>query len=138
MAVKYEIAKDIQEMLDDVLDVMAWRHLTSQRIICVRSRGAKSKAYARIWAFPKVWQVALDLSAPFYVIEFLSENFDSLSEKNKIKTIIHEILHIPKSFGGGLLGHRQGRINPLSEEKIFNEYKRKGRLFYAAGQKPLH
>ncbi|MGB9719392.1 MAG: putative metallopeptidase [Candidatus Anstonellales archaeon] len=129
MAVKYEPAKDIQEMLDDVLDVLEWRHLIGPRIICIRSRGAKSRAYARIWAFPKIWQVALDLSAPFYVIEFLSENFDSLSEKNKIKTIIHEILHIPKSFGGGLLSHKQGKINRRTEVELFNEYKKKGGLF---------
>jgi predicted metallopeptidase len=129
MAVKYEPAKDIQEMLDDVLDAMEWRHLIAPRIICIRSRGAKSRAYARIWAFPKIWQVALDLSAPFYVIEFLSENFDSLSEKEKIKTIIHEILHIPKSFGGGLLSHKQGKINRRTEEELFKEYKKKGGLF---------
>lgn len=40
----------------------------------------------------------------FYAIEFL-ERFDKMSKADQDKTIIHELMHIPKSFGGGFRQH---------------------------------
>ena len=45
-----------------------------------------------------------------------------LDNKEKTKTIIHELLHIPQSFGGGLLGHGQAKINRITEERLYSEY----------------
>ena len=39
-----------------------------------------------------------------YAIEFL-EPFEKLSKKDQEKTIIHELMHIPKTFGGGFRHH---------------------------------
>ena len=39
-----------------------------------------------------------------YAIEFL-EKFESLSQKDQDKVIIHELMHIPKTFGGGFRQH---------------------------------
>ena len=39
-----------------------------------------------------------------YAIEFL-EIFDRMNEKEQDKVIIHELLHIPKTFGGGFRQH---------------------------------
>jgi predicted metallopeptidase len=52
----------------------------------------------------KVLQVALR-AEPVYVLEFLSERFDRLGEKDQTRTIIHELMHIPKNFGGGFRFH---------------------------------
>ena len=49
-------------------------------------------------------QRAMDTEA-FYALEFISEKFDKLPEEEKIKTIIHELMHIPQTFGGGFRHH---------------------------------
>ena len=49
-------------------------------------------------------QKALGIPA-FYPLEFISENFDKLSDDDKVKIVIHELMHIPKSFGGGFRHH---------------------------------
>lgn len=75
------------------------------RIVCMRSFGSRSRGtLARCHTIPKVMQKAMGIDG-HYVIEFLSENFNKLSETEKTKTIIHELMHIPKSMGGGFRQH---------------------------------
>jgi predicted metallopeptidase len=38
-------------------------------------------------------------------LEFLVERFGKLSEKEQTKVIIHELMHIPQTFGGGFRQH---------------------------------
>ncbi|MFH1325231.1 MAG: putative metallopeptidase [archaeon] len=52
----------------------------------------------------KLMQKALDVKA-HYALEFISERFDKMNEKEKIKVILHELMHIPKTFGGGFKHH---------------------------------
>ena len=52
----------------------------------------------------KVLQVALR-TEPVYVLEFIYERFDGLPDGDQARTIIHELMHIPKSFGGGFRFH---------------------------------
>lgn len=121
-----EAAPDVQGAMDDIVRVLGLGHINEFRIICMRSRNAKAAAYARIWNLPDIWQKALDVKA-FYIIEVLSEKFDHLGEKEKKKIIIHELMHIPKTFSGALLGHAYGnqRINSRSVDAIFREYERR-------------
>ncbi|MBI5051471.1 hypothetical protein HZC08_01800 [Candidatus Micrarchaeota archaeon] len=48
-----------------------------------------------------------------------------MSEEEKIKVIIHELMHIPKKFSGGLVPHnnRGTCINHANVSKIYEEYK---------------
>jgi predicted metallopeptidase len=63
-----------------------------------------------------MWQVALRRPAA-YVIEVISERYDNLSEEEREKTLIHELLHIPKGFSGGFRPHK-GYINQAFVEKL--------------------
>jgi predicted metallopeptidase len=113
------IKKDIKIILG-VLDLS---HIDSSRIFCYKTTGSKSRAYARIWSMPKIFQHALKIK-PAYVIEVLSKYYDKLNEDEKKKVLIHELLHIPKNFSGSLLPHRTHHRHLQSEvNKLFKQYK---------------
>ncbi len=118
---KFETALDIKERLNRLVDVLQIKHVDMERVFCIRSYGSKSRALARIWSFPKIWQKALSMRA-HYVIEVISHKFDKLSKEEQDKTLIHELMHIPKSFGGGLLPHKSFGKH-IDDEKIEEMYK---------------
>ena len=39
-----------------ILKRTPFEHVKAAQITCMRSTGATSRAYARIWSFPKIWQ----------------------------------------------------------------------------------
>jgi len=49
--------------------------------------------------------VRLGICDPTYVIELVSEKFSKLGCNDIVETIVHELLHIPKNFSGGLRQH---------------------------------
>jgi len=117
---KYEFSPEIHEKAKEIIEKLGLVHIQIENIACIKSYGSKSRAIARCHALGKIMQKALDRKA-FYVLEFLSEKFDKLDEENKIKTIIHELMHIPKSFGGGFKHHNyvtERNVNKLYQEFI--------------------
>ena len=119
-----ERAYDVQLMLDELLESLQMEHVITSRIICMRSRKAKVNAYARIWSLPEIWRNALEIN-PFYVIEVVSQHYDKLDEEEKKKVLIHELLHIPKKFTGGLVPHNnRGRnIDDRLVNELYKKYK---------------
>ncbi|HJZ18877.1 MAG TPA: putative metallopeptidase [Candidatus Nanoarchaeia archaeon] len=101
---KYEPAPDLQNIADEI-SMLLFPHIIIERVKCFRSYGSSSKGtIARCHALGKLMQRAIGIKA-HYALEFLSERFEKLDEKEKLKTIIHELMHIPKSFGGGFKHH---------------------------------
>lgn len=121
---EWEEAKEIKKDIAKIIKALDLLHIDSSRIFCFRTRGSKSRSYARIWAFPKIFQRALEVK-PAYIIEVLSQYFDRLHEDEKKKVLIHELLHIPKNFSGALVPHktRTKKISILTNQ-LFKEYKR--------------
>lgn len=102
--IKYVPAPDIEQHAQRIAAKLGMAHDFS-RVRFVRSHGSQSRhTVARCHALPRIMQHALQVKG-HYVIEVLAENFDDLDEKEKTKTIIHELLHIPKSMGGGFRHH---------------------------------
>lgn len=122
---EWEDAGEVKKDVDEILGILDFSNVDSSRIFCFRTQGSKSRAYARIWAMPKIFQRALNIK-PAYIIEVLSRYYDKLNVDEKKKVLIHELLHIPRNFSGALLPHRS-RYRHLQTEvdKLFKEYKSK-------------
>lgn len=120
-----EIAPDIHKIMVSVVSRVPFSYVDPKKIICMRSHNATSRARARIWSFPKIWQMALN-QKPCYIIEVLSQHFDHLSHDDKTRVIIHELMHIPKNFSGALVPHRgiHKRIDARHVEQLFTLYKK--------------
>jgi len=102
---RYIRAPDLEELVRKIAENLSMHHIDPSRVKCVRSYQSKSlRVCARIHTASRAFFTGIGFP-PIYVIEFVSSNFDKLSEEEKIKVIIHELLHIPKSFGGGIISH---------------------------------
>lgn len=80
-------------------------YIDAHQIYCFTSRGSSGRATARIWSLPTIWQQALNIP-PAYCLEVISEKFNRLSPDDQERVLIHELLHIPKTFSGALVPHR--------------------------------
>jgi len=117
---KYEFAQDLQEKAEEISKLI-FPHVDIVRIKCFRSFGTSSRGtIARCHALGKLMQKAIGIKA-IYALEFLSERFDKLDEEEKIKVIIHELMHIPKTFGGGFKHHDY--VCQRNVNKCYNMYK---------------
>ena len=131
---RFEQAPDVKEKVESIVLALGMDHVDSSRVVCMRSFGSSSDAHARIWSMPRIWKKALGVKA-HYVIEVLSEKYDRFDEAEKERTIIHELLHIPKTFSGALVnhrakvfdgkgGHKTVRIGKREVERLYREYKK--------------
>ena len=101
---KYDYAPDLKERLVEIVNALKMDHINLERVECLRSFGSSTKrTIARCHTIGKVMQKGMKTNA-FYTIEIL-EKFDKLNKINQDKVIIHELLHIPKTFGGGFRQH---------------------------------
>lgn len=101
---KYVDAPDLKERMIEIVKFTGMEHIDLDRVECLRSTGSSTnRTIARCHALGKLLQAAMGTKA-FYAIEFL-EPFEKMSYVEQDKVIIHELMHIPKSFGGGFRHH---------------------------------
>ena len=116
---KYQHADDLQDLMYDIIQMLNMGHIDMDRVKCVRSQGSNSRGViARVHTLSKAMQIGMGIPA-YYVIEFL-ERYERLSEQDKIETIIHELLHIPKAFGGGFRHHDY--VESRRVRKLYKQY----------------
>lgn len=122
-SMRWEDAPDVKIRIDEILFHLKLPHIIGDKLIIFRSYGSTGRAIARIWSLPTVWQLALKIK-PHYVIEVISERFDRQSFQDQDRTLIHELMHIPKTFSGALVPHRghSHRIDRRTVETLYKEY----------------
>ena len=121
MPIKYELAPDILQRTYEIAKIMGMQHVDFTGVYAVRSHGSQSRGtIARCHALSKIWQKCLGIKA-VYIIEIISERFDNMSQEEQDKTLIHELMHIPKCFGGGFKHHNV--VNRKNVEKLYKIYK---------------
>lgn len=121
---KYSLAPEIKKTIIKLVKKLQFNHIKIENIHCIRSYDAKTRAIARIWGMSRLFKEVAGLE-PHYIIEVNAKRFDKLSKREKIKTLIHELLHIPKTFSGALLSHK-GRYHQISDkitEKLLENLK---------------
>ncbi len=118
--IRYEMAPEIESKLKRITRKLKMDHIDLDRVRGVRSFGSTGKGIiARCHALPKVMQLALGIDA-HYVIEILTENYDRLSKEDQVKILIHELMHIPETFGGGFRMHRD-HVTRKNVEKLYRK-----------------
>ncbi len=119
---KYEFSNEWTNRCREIAQKLELDHIDLERVSCVKSQGTKTRrTIARIHTIGKVLQLGMNVP-PHYVIELISEQFDRESEEEKTKTLIHELLHIPHSFGGGFRGHKH-YVNERTVKEHFERLK---------------
>src|ERR1700737_4340348 len=109
--------------LRKIIGALRFTHVDASRIFCVRGYGSTSEAWARIWGLPTLWQQVLGIR-PAYVVEIIEPEFSSLPPAEQDRILIHELLHIPRTFSGAIRPHRSPtfRINRRTVEHYYQRY----------------
>lgn len=117
---KYIKSPEFTAKAKELAEKLRLFHVDSSRIFAIISTGTKTRrTIARIHTLSKAMQLGMN-EKPFYTIELISEVFFKQSEEEQVKTLIHELLHIPHSFGGGFRHHK-----PYVNRKTVDEHYRK-------------
>jgi len=123
--IKYEIADDVKGITLNIINTLKLEHIDPELVGFIRSHHSSARwVVARCHGLSKVMQAAFNIK-PRYVIEVISERFDKLSDEDKVKTIIHELMHIPKNFGGGFRHHDY--VNSKNVNMLYNVYKERAK-----------
>lgn len=122
VAIKFYTDDELTSRINEIVKLLDMEHVDTLRVVCMRSHGSQSRrTIARCYALSKIWQLALNTKA-HYIIEVISEKFDGLSMDEQDKVLIHELMHIPFSFGGGFK-HHSNWVTKDRVEYLHNLYK---------------
>lgn len=122
MGIKYFNSPELNEKMEEIVEKLSMEHIDISRVRCVKSYGSKAKStIARCYGLSKIWQDTLGIKS-HYIIEMISEKYNKLSEEEKEKTLIHELLHIPFNMGGGFK-HHKNYVTRKRVEKLHKKYR---------------
>lgn len=123
---KYALAPEIKKDIKQLVKKLKFTHIVPSQIYCIRSFDAKTRAIARIWGMAPLFHEVAKVPVN-YIVEVVAQRYDKLDRREQIKTLIHELMHIPKTFSGALLSHRgrYHRINDKEVEKIIKNIEKK-------------
>jgi len=122
-AMHWELCRKTHARLERIVGALAFSHVDPSRIFCVRGYGSTSEAWARIWGLPTLWQQVLGIG-PAYVVEIIEPEFSRLPRDEQDRILIHELLHIPRTFSGAIRPHRTPtfRITRRTVERFYRRY----------------
>ena len=119
----YRDAPDIKERSHRIVGILEMNHVDLSRVAFLRSKGTSTRnTIARCHGLSRVIQLGMNIPA-CYVIEVISEIFDKLDEGEQTKVLIHELMHIPKNFGGGFRHHDY--VSRREVDKMYKVYRQK-------------
>ncbi len=98
-----ERAEDVRALAEEI-NRKVNLGLELSKVEFLRSKGARTTAVARTLSLPPQWRFVLG-EDKLYIVEVISEKFDTLECVDKAFVILHELLHIPRKMGGGLRNH---------------------------------
>ena len=117
----YNDAGDVKEKCEKIISALDMNHVDISRVAFMRSKGTSTRGtIARCHGLSRVMQIGMNIKA-FYVIEVISEIYDRMDEEDQTKVLIHELMHIPKNFGGGFRHHDY--VCRREVDKMFKIYK---------------
>jgi len=123
MQIKYEKAPDIEKRAREIVTRLGWDWIDIDNVAFIRSHGSQSRGtIARCHALGKAMQIGMNRVTGFYLIEVISKRFDKMPHDEQTKVIIHELMHIPKTFGGGFKHHDV--VNERNVKNVFEHYTR--------------
>lgn len=119
----WELSRRTHARLQRIVGALGFTHVNPSRIFCVRGYGSTSEAWARIWGLPTLWQQVLGIG-PAYVVEIIEPEFSRLPQDEQDRILIHELLHIPRTFSGAIRPHRTPtfRITRRTVERFYRVF----------------
>ncbi len=129
MGITYEKAPDIEKRAREIVARLGWEWIDLDNVAFIRSYGSASRGtIARCHALGKAMQIGMNRDTGFYLIEVISKRFDKMPYDEQTKVIIHELMHIPKTFGGGFKHHNV--VNERNVKNVFEHYTRLRKIEY--------
>ncbi len=110
----------LTKIVRKIVEWLGLDHIDVDRVAVVRNLDSRSNAFARIHALPRVFSVAFGIE-PRYVIEIIDRNFKHLDCEKKLEVLVHELMHIPKNFSGGLRPHTAPQLKPSFVKNLVYE-----------------
>ncbi len=123
--VKYELSSDLRNHALNIINVLGLNYINTNRLFFVKSINSTSRyTRARCHGLIRPWQISLS-EEPAYIIEVIDKFFNKMNYEERTKLLIHELLHIPRTFSGALRNHwvmGKELVGKSAVNKLYNKF----------------